>query len=405
MRALAPDAAVVVGMSLGGLTALALADRAPDLVPRLVLVDVTPGVNREKSSAIAQFIDGPEYFERRSTRSSTAPSTFNPTRSVSSLRRGILHNAIEAPDGRWRWRYDLPRRGSGEGDEGRSCPASTSCGTRCRARAGAVVVGARQPLAGGRRRRRRRGAAPTTRGAVIVVVEGAGHSVQGDKPLELARDSRGHALRSMLPELAVRRSSTTRDALHALAEQVVAAAYFHATATSGLRPTPRGFGTPVFGDGERVRVDGVGARARARRARARGCEITTLGATRRASSASRSVHADRVHAGDARSIPTRRSRVDHDAALALGDWYRARRRAAATTCATVHADEPSTESQIWPEHFDLACEIGDADAGTRANYGASPGDGAIPQPYLYVGPWDAARRTGHARRLPVRARR
>ena len=63
VRALAPDAKVVVGMSLGGLTALALTDRAPDLVRSLVLVDVTPGVNREKSSAIAQFIDGPEYFE------------------------------------------------------------------------------------------------------------------------------------------------------------------------------------------------------------------------------------------------------------------------------------------------------------------------------------------------------
>ena len=50
-------------MSLGGLSAIALADRAPDLVRALVLVDVTPGVNREKASAIAQFIDGPEYFE------------------------------------------------------------------------------------------------------------------------------------------------------------------------------------------------------------------------------------------------------------------------------------------------------------------------------------------------------
>src|SRR3954466_6052028 len=32
VRALAPDARVVVGMSLGGLTSIALADRAPDLV-------------------------------------------------------------------------------------------------------------------------------------------------------------------------------------------------------------------------------------------------------------------------------------------------------------------------------------------------------------------------------------
>src|SRR5438105_12868144 len=48
VRALAPDARVVVGMSLGGLTSIALADRAPELVRSLVLVDVTPGGNRAK---------------------------------------------------------------------------------------------------------------------------------------------------------------------------------------------------------------------------------------------------------------------------------------------------------------------------------------------------------------------
>ena len=108
-------------MSLGGLTALALTDRAPELVRSLVLVDVTPGVNREKSSAIAQFIDGPEYFASFDEILERTVA-FNPTRSESSLRRGILHNAIEAPDGRWRWRYDLPRRGSGEGDDGGIMP-------------------------------------------------------------------------------------------------------------------------------------------------------------------------------------------------------------------------------------------------------------------------------------------
>src|SRR6185437_36572 len=111
VRKLAPDAAMVVGMSLGGLTALALADRAPDIVRQLVLVDVTPGVNREKSTAIAQFIDGPEYFASFDEILERTVA-FNPTRSESSLRRGILHNAIEAPDGRWRWRAAACRRWS-----------------------------------------------------------------------------------------------------------------------------------------------------------------------------------------------------------------------------------------------------------------------------------------------------
>ena len=53
---------LVVGMSLGGLTALALATEAPELVRRLLLVDVTPGVDREKASAVVSFIAGPESF-------------------------------------------------------------------------------------------------------------------------------------------------------------------------------------------------------------------------------------------------------------------------------------------------------------------------------------------------------
>ena len=62
MRALAPSPRVVVGMSLGGLTSVALAARHPELVPRLVLVDVTPGVDREKAAPIAAFVAGPERF-------------------------------------------------------------------------------------------------------------------------------------------------------------------------------------------------------------------------------------------------------------------------------------------------------------------------------------------------------
>jgi pimeloyl-ACP methyl ester carboxylesterase len=185
VRALAPDAALVVGMSLGGLTALALADRAPDLVRQLVLVDVTPGVNREKSTAIAQFIDGPEYFESFDEILERTVA-FNPTRSESSLRRGILHNAIEAPDGRWRWRYDLPRRGTGEGDGGKIMPGLDDLWEAVsRLQMPLTLVrGSLSPVVDDDDVAEILRRCPT---AVIEVVEDAGHSVQGDKPLELAR--------------------------------------------------------------------------------------------------------------------------------------------------------------------------------------------------------------------------
>jgi len=39
----------------------------------------------------------------------------NPGRSESSLRRGVVHNALEREDGRWVWRYDM-HRGDGKVD-------------------------------------------------------------------------------------------------------------------------------------------------------------------------------------------------------------------------------------------------------------------------------------------------
>jgi pimeloyl-ACP methyl ester carboxylesterase len=185
LRALAVRPRFVVGMSLGGLTTLALSAHAPDLVPEMVLVDVTPGVDHEKASAIVQFIDGPEYFEsfdeilERTIR-------FNPTRTESSLRRGVLHNAVEQDDGRWSWRYDLPRRGDpADGGEPGMIPGLEQLWDQVSAFRGPITLarGALSPVVADEdvtellRRR------PD---AQVEVVEGAGHSIQGDRPLELA---------------------------------------------------------------------------------------------------------------------------------------------------------------------------------------------------------------------------
>jgi hypothetical protein len=80
--------------------------------------------------------------------------------------------------------------------------------------------------------------------------------------------------------------------------------------------------------------------------------------------------------------------VDPDAASALAAWF----AFAAGVLEELLADaDPSlspTPVQLWPEHFDLAIELGDQEAGRRATYGASPGDEEHPEPYLYVAAWN-----------------
>jgi pimeloyl-ACP methyl ester carboxylesterase len=178
VRRRAPQARAVVGMSLGGLTAIRLAGQYPQLVRKLVVVDVTPGVDMHKSAPIAEFVQGPETFPsfeellERTVR-------YNPTRSERSLRRGLLHNARPLEDGTWAWRYDRLRPPGGElrfgslwDDVSRiRAPAMLVLG----ALSGVVVA---DDVAEFRRRQ------PDAR---VEVVDGAGHSVQGDKPLELAR--------------------------------------------------------------------------------------------------------------------------------------------------------------------------------------------------------------------------
>jgi pimeloyl-ACP methyl ester carboxylesterase len=180
VRELAPDAPMVVGMSLGGLTAIALGAREPGLVRKLTLVDVTPGVDRDKAAPIAAFIAGPESFESFDEILARTIE-FNPTRTESSLRRGVLHNAVEREDGRWVWRYQRPRliETAEMPDFGVLWDDVSKLEMPLMLVRGAEsgVVGD-EDVAELRRRR------PDVR---VETVAGAGHSIQGDRPLELAQ--------------------------------------------------------------------------------------------------------------------------------------------------------------------------------------------------------------------------
>jgi pimeloyl-ACP methyl ester carboxylesterase len=195
----APRASCVVGMSLGGLTVMELAVRHPALVRSLVMVDITPGVNAAKTKAITDFVDGPQEFASFDDLLARTME-HNPTRSEQSLRRGILHNAHELPEGSWQWRYD---RGSHARARQNGADAASAATPDAQAAAlsplwdhfGAIecpitlVRGSLSPvvddddIAEARRRRP---------GITVHVVDGAGHSVQGDRPVELAALLAGH---------------------------------------------------------------------------------------------------------------------------------------------------------------------------------------------------------------------
>jgi pimeloyl-ACP methyl ester carboxylesterase len=182
IRVLAPEAAGVVGMSLGGLTTILLASRHADLVRSAVIVDVTPGTDHAKAEPIIAFVDGPETFDSFDEILQRTIQ-FNPTRTESSLRRGVLHNAHEIDGGKWSWRYDRLNRVRDEASDGKVDFADhweDVSAIRCPlvlVRGGTSGVVGDEDVEEWKRRQ------PDSE---VVVVEGAGHSVQGDKPVELA---------------------------------------------------------------------------------------------------------------------------------------------------------------------------------------------------------------------------
>jgi pimeloyl-ACP methyl ester carboxylesterase len=185
LRRLAPSARAVVGMSLGGLTTIALTAEAPDLVRKVVLVDVLPGIKGQRSKHIMDFLDGSPTFAsfdellERTVR-------FNPTRSRSSLRRGILHNAEQQDDGTWVWRWARHRAPPSGAEQGQVSDALFEGLWESLSSIRVPLLLARgmrsDSVLGDEDEEELRRRLPSAR---VVHVEGAGHSLQGDTPLEL----------------------------------------------------------------------------------------------------------------------------------------------------------------------------------------------------------------------------
>ena len=160
---------------------------------RLGLVDITPGVNRTKAKAIIDFVNGPQHFPSFDDLLARTME-HHPTRSESSLRRGILHNARPLDDGSWVWRYD--RRGHARSTDEAEAPTidglsplwgvlgATTCPVLLARGSVSPVVDDADVEELQRRR-------PDAR---VDVIEGAGHSIQGDRPVALAHVIRDWAL-------------------------------------------------------------------------------------------------------------------------------------------------------------------------------------------------------------------
>lgn len=173
----------------------------------------------------------------------------------------------------------------------------------------------------------------------------------------------------------------TVDSLHRLAVYVISPAQRVVNDEIILRATPGGFSTFEFAgrvvgvQGDRLLVDGVPHR------------ITSLNAAAEVVGIAPDVAQQEQFDVPAHGDLDAGLAVDTDAALALAEWYAFATEALDALRGEARAADDASIVRIWPEHFDVAIDMGDAAADRRATYGASPGDGHHDQPYLYVSPW------------------
>jgi hypothetical protein len=157
----------------------------------------------------------------------------------------------------------------------------------------------------------------------------------------------------------------TRRALHAVAELVMAGPQHRASGDIRLRVSPGGFRTVARPD---LRVVGTDLVVGERRIPIGGATARSLG--------------DRagVEAGAPAGVYGEGSGASVDDELDVHPEAAARiARAYEVGDAGLLLLAPDEDRVLWPEHFDVGIRVGDI------NYGVSPGDGYLAEPYAYVG--------------------
>ena len=176
--------------------------------------------------------------------------------------------------------------------------------------------------------------------------------------------------------------AVTRRSLHGVAELVLAGPQYRNGGGIRLRVVPGGLATvnpPALRIEGEALVTPTGSVALegtyAELAAAAGVEPSRL---------------DDVYSGGPQIDVSERIEVDPEAARLLEESF-------ARGDAALRALAPHETPVLWPEHFDVGISI------DEVNYGVSPGDEHLSEPYAYVGPWTP--RTGDFWNAPFGAAR
>lgn len=159
--------------------------------------------------------------------------------------------------------------------------------------------------------------------------------------------------------------AVTRRSLHGVAELLLAGPQHRAGGGIRLRVAPGGFG--ILDGTRRVEGDSLVAPPRT-------LPLTGTYADLAAALGIEACRLDHVYSGGPKIAPEEQLEVDPAAARLLADAF-------ARGDAALRSFAPEETPVLWPEHFDVGITV------AEVNYGVSPGDDYLPEPYAYVGPW------------------
>jgi pimeloyl-ACP methyl ester carboxylesterase len=178
---------ILVGMSMGGINSIRYASLHSSRLLGLVIVDVGPDLHVEGAEKITKFtreeseLDSVEEFVERAM-------AFNPRRNPALLKRSLMHNLRQTPEGRWTWKYDKRHRAKWDLQKLKEQHAklwddvpNIKCPTL-------VARGDHSDVFLDEDAEKIVGVLPDAR---WVRIANAGHTIQGDNPRDLVAEMRG----------------------------------------------------------------------------------------------------------------------------------------------------------------------------------------------------------------------